>query len=168
MLELPTADEIDALAMTTPSFEVRKYEFERGKERANLKYSPCKGQVVLVIAGEKGLVLSRAAATDRWGLPSGMIGACEDPADAPRRVARDLCGLGLRSLELAGMYDVTWHFSDVSVKRLHLVYAARTDDPVSASSMPGPQVEARFFEDPSEVELESDIVRDAILDCSEK
>lgn len=139
-----------------------------GKEKANLKYAPCKGQVVLVISGEKGLLLYRREGADGWELPSGLIGACEDPITASRRIARELCGLGLRSLELAGMYDVTWHYSDVSIKRLHLIYAARTDDQVCKPGDGGSAIEARFFGDASGIELCSDLVRDAVLDCSEK
>jgi ADP-ribose pyrophosphatase YjhB (NUDIX family) len=145
---------------------VRKYEFEMGKAKADLNYAPCKGQVVLVIAGPRGTMLRRAKGSDRWGLPSGRIGACEDPLSASKRIARECCDLGLRSLELAGMYDVTWHYSDISMKRLHLVYSAKTDDEGPAADKGGG--ETRYFADIPDDKLESDLVRDAISDCREK
>ena len=122
---------------------------------------------MIVIAGEDGLVLFRAKPGGTWGLPSGRIGTCEDPVSAAKRVARESCGLGISSLELAGIYDVIWHYSDVSIKRLHLVYAAQTEDECAPGSSESGHL-ARFFANASEAELESDLVRDAILDCSEK
>jgi len=168
LVELPTADEIDALAITTPTFEVRKYEYDMRKSKADLKYAPCKGQVVVVMIGAKGLVLCKAMGEETWTLPSGRIGACEDPVAAAKRVAREATGLGIRSLELACMYDVTWHFSDVSIKRLHVVYAAQTDEDSNEGAIASGTAEARFFKDLTGVRIANDLVRDAILDCSEK
>jgi ADP-ribose pyrophosphatase YjhB (NUDIX family) len=167
LVELPAADQIDALAITAPTFEVRKYEFDLADRKADLKYPPCKGQVVLVMVGERGLLLSRGKGDERWGLPSGRIGACEDPETAAKRVAKETTGLGVSSVELAGMYDVTWHYSDVSIKRLHIVYAARVEDELTEDRAMGSS-EVRFFTDLSGVDVSDDIVRDAILDCSEK
>ena len=168
LVELPNAGEVDALAITTPSFEVRKYEYDRGKAKADLKYAPCKGQIVLVMIGEKGLLLCRAKGAKQWGLPSDRIGACEDTVAAAKRVAQEITGMKLRSLELAAMYDVTWHFSDISIKRLHIVYAAQVDDSGCEAERAVGSSEVMFFDDLTGVSVESDLVRDAILDCSEK
>jgi ADP-ribose pyrophosphatase YjhB (NUDIX family) len=118
------------------------------------------------VDGPKGTLLCRARAGDKWGLPTGRIGACEEPLGASKRVASECCGIGLRSLELAGMYDVSWHYSDVSVKRLHLVYAAKTEDEEARPDKN--EREVRFFADPPDDSFESDLVRDAIADCKEK
>jgi hypothetical protein len=89
----------------------------------------------------------------------------EDVIQAAKRIAREDLGIGLRSQELAGMYDVTWHYSDVSVKRLHLVYSAITEDPECS---PRTGLEARFFREFRKGDLEGAIVIDALNDCSKK
>ena len=138
LIELPTADEIDALAITTPRFEVRKFEFDLGGQAADLKYSPCKGQMVLVIAGKNGIALTRTSKQDKWHLPSGRISTIEDAVAAAKRIAMEQCGVMVRCLDLAGMYDVVWHYSDITIKRLHLVYSALTDDECcKAQARPG-------------------------------
>jgi ADP-ribose pyrophosphatase YjhB (NUDIX family) len=167
LIELPTADEIDALAMTTPHFEVRKFEFDVKWKKADLNYVPCKGQLVLVIAGDNGIVLTKTKEKG-WELPSGRIGACEEPQKAAKRIAMEECGVGLRSLELAGIYDVVWHYSDVSVKRLHLVYAGFTDDTECVSSSGKGNVQAKFFTDIPETASKDELLMCAIADCSEK
>ncbi|MFY9606239.1 MAG: NUDIX domain-containing protein [Thermoplasmata archaeon] len=167
LIELPTADEIDALAMTTPHFEVREFEFDVKWKKADLNYVPCKGQLVLVIVGDNGIVLTETKEKG-WELPSGRIGACEEPEKAAKRIAREECGVGLRSLELAGIYDVVWHYSDVSVKRLHLVYAGFTDDKECVSSSGKGNVQAKFFTDIPETTAKDELLMYAIADCSEK
>jgi len=164
LYELPVADEIDALALSTPKFEVRSFAYDRRHVEANLNYTPCKGQVVLVISGPKGTVLARDAVTERWTLPSGRIGAAEEPTVAASRVAKDECGVGVRGLELAGIYDVVWHYSDISVKRLHIVYAAVTEDECFDIG-PAMGREARFFREIPESVLKDDLVSAALTDC---
>lgn len=167
LFELPGADEIDGLAMSTPKFEVRSFEYDRKDEEANLNYSPCKGQMVVVVYGRKGIILARDVATEKWTLPSARIGAAEDVVSAAKRVAKDECGVGVRGLELAGMYDVVWHYSDVSVKRLHLVYAATSEDECFEAGPPRGR-EARFFKKIPDSVLEDDLVAAALTDCSNK
>lgn len=166
LLELPVADEIDQLAMSSPRFEVRAFEYDRRKEKANLNYSPCKGQMVLVICGKKGTVLVRDAVTGRWTLPSGRVGAAEEVVAAAKRVAKDECGVGLRGLDLIGMYDVVWHFSDISVKRLHLVYAATTEDDCFEIEPARGREAKPFLEIPERV-LDDDLVAAALRDCTD-
>jgi len=168
LIELPTADEIDSLAITTPRFEVRKLEFEMGEKAADLDYTPCKGQVVLVIRGEKGVVYVRHGGEDTWSLPSGRIGPNEEVVRSAKRVARETCGVGLRSTELAAMYDVIWHFSDISIKRLHIVFAALTDDTECVPGKDSQFSEARFFAEIPEMAKRADIDRFALTDCSTK
>lgn len=167
LFELPAADEIDGLAMSTPRFEVRTFEYDRRDEKANLNYSPCKGHIVVVISGRNGTILVRDAVTGRWTLPSGRVGATEEAVAAAKRVARDECGVGVRGLELAGMYDVVWHYSDISVKRLHLVYAATTEDDCFEVG-PSMGKEARFFLVVPDHALKDGLVAAALLDCSNK
>lgn len=168
LIELPTADEIDSLAITTPRFEVRKFEYELGGKKADLQYAPCKGQIVLVIIGKKGTVLAKRRSTKEWTLPTGRIGAAEDVLQAARRVAKEECGLVLRSLELAGMYDVVWHYAGISVKRLHIVYAAVTDDDECRPESPVECVSPAFHREVPDAALRNEITKSAIADCSGK
>ncbi len=168
LIELPTADEIDALAITTPRFEVRQFDIDMGDRKASLDYAPCKGQVVLVIIGKKGLILARRRGVKDWTLPTGMIGSAEDFVPAAKRVAREECGVMLRSLELAGMYDVVWHYSDISIKRLHIVYAAVTDDEECRPEAPRECSGPGFHREVPEAALKDDITRSALADCSGK
>lgn len=164
LLELPIADEIDCLAMTTPEFEVRKFEYDYRSQKADLRYPPCKGQMILVIRGKDGILLVRTEGSKDWRLPSGRILTYETAQDAVKRVAREECGVGLRSSELAGMYDVVWHYQDVSIKRLHLVYAAVTEDvPVSIKGR-----ECAFRQDLDEGHLGTEVERAALADSIEK
>lgn len=167
LFELPVADEIDSLAVSSPRFEVRAFEYDRPDRKANLNYSPCKGHVVLVICGKKGTILARDPETGRWTLPSGRIGAAEEVTAAAKRVAKDECGVGIRGLDLVGMYDVVWHFSDISVKRLHLVYAALTDDECFGAG-PSRGREAKFFRAVPESVQADELVASALHDCSNK
>ncbi|OGS42060.1 MAG: hypothetical protein A3K67_04980 [Euryarchaeota archaeon RBG_16_62_10] len=167
LVELPTADEIDDLAITTPSFEVRKFEYNFPLEKADLNYPPCKGQVLVVIRGEKGTVLVRSKKPGRWGLPSGRLGIVESPVQASRRVAMEQCGVGLRTLELAGIYDVVLHYSDMSIKRLHVVYLALTDD-VECRPSSAVIAEARFFSDPIEMTAGEEMTESALRDTERK
>jgi len=154
--------------MTTPKFEVRSFSYDRRARKADLNYPPCKGQMVLVIAGREGILLSRKGSRSKWGLPSGRIGAAEEPLKAAKRIAAEQAGVSVRSLELAGMYDIIWHFSDISVKRLHFVYAAITDDERCSTELMDEGVEARFFAEVPENLLKDDIASSALADCSEK
>jgi len=166
LIELPTADEIDALALTTPHIEVRKFDFDM-KGMADLNYVPCKGQLVLVISGKNGVLLTRKKG-GAWSLPSGRIGTIEEPIQAAKRIAKEECGVGLKSVELAGMYDVVWHYSDVSVKRLHLVYAALTDDYECAPGEAASTIQAKFFANIPEASSKNEMLACALIDCSGK
>jgi ADP-ribose pyrophosphatase YjhB (NUDIX family) len=168
LLELPLADEIDKLATTTPHFEVRKFEFDMGKDKADLNYAPCKGEMVLVIVGEKGIALVGNKGSEAWRLPSGRIHTHENAIQAAKRLAKEECGLHLKSLELSGMYDVVWHYADISVKRLHLLYSAVTEDCECGSEGRKGSSEARFFAKVPESVLENELMRSALADCSEK
>jgi ADP-ribose pyrophosphatase YjhB (NUDIX family) len=168
LIELPTADEIDQLAVTTPKFEVRQLSIELGDEEADLNYTPCKGQMVLVIRGKEGIPLVRARKERDWSLPSGRIGPNEDIEKSAKRIARESCGILLRSMELAGMYDVVWHYSNVSIKRLHLVYACLTDDTACAPENTDDVEEARFFKDVPPALRKHRIYGYALTDCSAK
>ena len=128
LIELPVADEIDKLATTYPEFHVRKYEYDMKEGAPDLNRPPCKGQVVLVVNGEKGTAVLRHRSEHAWALPTGSILIYETPEQAAKRVAKAECGLGIKSLVLTAMYDVSWHYPGITVKRLHLVYAAVTDD----------------------------------------
>jgi ADP-ribose pyrophosphatase YjhB (NUDIX family) len=168
LLELPSAGEIDDLATTTPHFEVRKFEFDMGKDKADLNYAPCKGEMILVIVGEKGIALVGDKGSESWRLPSCRIHTHETAIQAAKRVAKEECGLMLRSLELSGMYDVVWHYDDLSVKRLHLLYAAITDDCECCSDGRKGALEARFFTEVPKSVLDDELMRNALADCSEK
>jgi len=147
---------------------VRSFSYDRRARKADLNYPPCKGQMVLVIAGKEGILLSRKGSRSKWGLPNDRIGAVEEPLKAAKRIAAEQAGVSVRGLELAGMYDIIWHFSDISVKRLHLVYAAVTDDEPCSTDSVGEGVEARFFSSMPESLLKDDIASSALADCSEK
>ena len=167
LIELPTADEIDDLAITTPKLEVRKIELDfEGK--ADLNYAPCKGQIILAVRGAEGLALVRQHGDKGWSLPSDRISSHEDIGKSARRVAKEQCGLMLRSIELAGIYDVIWHFTDVSIKRLHFVYAAHTDDGECSPSRHKEVSEARFFREIPEDIKKDKICSYALADCSQK
>ena len=168
LFELPTADEIDSLAITAPNFEVRKFEVSMGSKKADLNYTPCKGQMVLVVMGEKGVVLVKDGPSDEWRLPSGRIAILEDAEAAAKRVAKEECGVTITSLELSGIYDVVWHYSDISIKRLHLVYAGVTEDDCWSETKPGKGREARFFREVPGGALGDEVARAALADCSEK
>lgn len=168
LIELPTADEIDGLAVTTPSFEVRKFDIDLRRRKADLSYAPCKGQVVIVAKSEAGIAFVRRTGERTWTLPSDRIGANEVIVKSAKRVAKEQCGIGLRSVELAGMYDVVWHFLDVSVKRLHIVYAGATDDSECDAEGGADITDARFFKELPPALQERQIVLSAIADCSEK
>ena len=168
LIELPTADEIDSLAITTPHFEVRKFELDLDDRPADLKYTPCKGQMVVVIAGKKGIALTRAGRNQSWSLPSGRISTVEDAPSAAKRIAKEQCGVLVRCLELAAIYDVVWHYSDITIKRLHLVYSALTDDEVCAGQLGSCEAEARFFEELPDDLMEDEVAASAIADCSAK
>ncbi len=160
LVELPTADEIDELAVSTPGLNVRKFEYDAREADADLDYAPCKGQVVLVIRGEAGTALVRRKGEKGWSLPSGTINTFEDIPQAAKRVAAETCGVHLRSTDLAAMYDVVRHYKDVTIKRLHIVYAALTDDECSHG--------AKFHKEvPTSVPLD-ELDRAALDDCSEK
>lgn len=167
LIELPTADEIDALALTTPHIEVRKFDFEMKGMKADLNYVPCKGQLVLVISGKNGVLLTKKKG-GTWSLPSGRIGTSEDPVKAAKRIAKEECGIGLKSVELAGMYDVVWHYSDVSVKRLHLIYAALTDDFECVPKVESGVIQAKFFANILEASSKDEMLACAVSDCSKK
>jgi len=162
LIELPAADEIDDLAITTPKFEVRKFEFNLAHSKANLNYPPCKAHVVIVVKGRNGTALSQAK-DGAWSLPSGRVGAAEEIPHAVKRVATEDFGLMLRSLDLAGIYDVIWHYSDLTIKRLHFVYAAVTDD----EPQPNPKNKVGFFTNAEEM-VEDDISKAALTDSKEK
>ncbi len=168
LFELPTADEIDALAITTPRFEVRKFEFDLKGQVADLKYAPCKGQMVVVIASESGIVLTRAGKQAKWSLPSGRISTIEDATAAAKRIALEQCGIGIRCLDLAAMYDVVWHYSDITIKRLHLVYSALTDERELGSQTSRGGAEARFFSELPDELMDDELAASAISDCSQK
>jgi ADP-ribose pyrophosphatase YjhB (NUDIX family) len=167
LIELPTADEIDALALTTPHIAVRKFDFDLKGMKADLNYVPCKGQLVLVISGKDGVLLTKKKGGD-WSLPSGRIGTNEEPIKAAKRIAKEECGIGLKSVELAGMYDVVWHYSDVSVKRLHLVYAALTDDLECVPNAASGVIQTKFFANILETPSKDEMLACAVSDCSKK
>jgi ADP-ribose pyrophosphatase YjhB (NUDIX family) len=167
LIELPTADEIDALALTTPHIEVRKFDFDMKGTKADLNYFPCKGQLVLVISGKNGVLWTKKNG-EAWSLPSGRIGTSEEPVEAAKRIAKEACGIGLKSVELAGMYDVIWHYSDVSVKRLHLIYAATTDDCECVPGEAGGATQARFFTSIPAASSKDEMLACAVADCSGK
>ncbi len=162
LVELPTADEIDDLALSTPQLSVRKFEYDRKGAKADLDYTPCKGQMMLVIRGGDGTVLVRKKGGKGLSLPSGPIHTYEDIPTAAKRVAKDVCGLGLKSMDLAAMYDVVWHFEGVTIKRLHIVYSAITEDACPAGA------EASFHRDVAPTALHDELDRTALDDCGQK
>lgn len=168
LLELPTADEIDDLACTTPEVRVRKFEYDLRNKKADLDHKPCKGQIVLVIRGTKGTLFVRRKGERAWGLPTDVILTTETAIQSAKRVAGDSWGLGLRSLQLAAMYDVIWHHSDYTVKRLHLVYSCLTDDEESAPGKDSATLEGTFMTGTESVEMKDEISQNALADCSEK
>jgi ADP-ribose pyrophosphatase YjhB (NUDIX family) len=168
LIELPTADEIDEIAITTPRLEVRKIEHDRRESKADLNYAPCKGQVVVVIRGADGIPLVKNRGRRDWSLPSDRIAPNEEIETSAKRVATDQCGLTLRSIELAGIYDVIWHHSDVSIKRLHFVYSAVTDDRSCNPTKGEECLESKFFKVVPDGLQKDEIQRFALTDCSTK
>ena len=168
LIELPTADEIDQLAITSPKFEVRHLSFDMGDKKADLDYTPCKGQVVLVIKGVTGIPLIKGLKEKDWALPSDRIGPNEDIEKSAKRVARETCGVMVRGVELAGMYDVVWNYSNVSIKRLHVVYACLTDDTVCSPEKKGCVAEVKFFKELPAMIAKHGIFGPALADCSAK
>jgi ADP-ribose pyrophosphatase YjhB (NUDIX family) len=168
LIELPTADEIDQLAITSPKFEVRHLSFDMGDKKADLDYTPCKGQVVLVIRSPSGIPLVKTRSEKEWALPSGRINPNEDIVKSPKRVAKEACGVDIRSAELAGVYDVVWHYSNVSIKRLHVVYACLTDDTVCGPGDTEHIDEVRFFMEVPAAVAKHAIFSHAMADCSAK
>jgi ADP-ribose pyrophosphatase YjhB (NUDIX family) len=168
LLELPTADEIDELAITTPELIVRKFEHDISSEVADLNYPPCKGQVVLVAMGQGGTVLVKEKGSTLWSLPTGRISPMEKPADAARRIASSSCGLHLRTLELVGMYDVTRHYSNLTVKRLYVVFRGLTEDTECRYSDDGSTHEADFFGDDVSSMLQTEMDRNALADSMDE
>ncbi len=162
LIELPAADEIDDLAITTPKLEVRKFEFDLAHEKADLKYPPCKAQAVIAAKRSRGIALSETG-DGNWTLPSGRVGAAEEIPPAVKRIAKEDFGLMLRSIELAGIYDVIWHYSDMTIKRLHFAYAAVTDEEPD----PNRGRKVRFFDAPERI-VTDDISKAALADCSQK
>jgi ADP-ribose pyrophosphatase YjhB (NUDIX family) len=147
---------------------VRKLEFDRTDAKADLNYAPCKGQIVLVVRGENGISLVKRGEGHGWSLPSDRIGPAEDVWKSAKRVAKDQCGVMIRSAELAGIYDVVWHYRDVSIKRLHFVYAAMTDDLKCAPSKDKGVSEAKFFKEIPHGVQDDEIQRLALADSSTK
>jgi len=167
LLELPTADEIDDLAVSSPSFEVRKFDIDLRRRKADLAYAPCKGHVIVVAKSEAGIAFVRRRRERAWSLPSDRIGVNEVIGKSPRRVAREQCGIGLRIVELAGIYDVVLHFLDISVKRLHVVYAGIAEE--SECEVSGGDIsEARFFAETPSPLHDRQIVLSAIADAGQK
>ena len=167
LIELPTADEIDDLAVSTPKLSVRKFEYDRKGVRADLDYTPCKGQMMLVIRGEKGTALVKRKGEKGWSLPSGTINTYEDIPTAAKRVAKDVCGISVKSMDLAAMYDVVWHFEGVTIKRLHIVYSVITDDECSPREKTA-RTEASFHKDVPPSMLHDELDRTALDDCSQR
>jgi len=168
LIELPTADEIDQLAVTSPKFEIRQMEFDMGGKEADLDYTPCKGQVILVARGEQGIPLVRKPSGKDWSLPTDRIGPNENIEKSARRVAREQCGIMLRSIELAAIYDVVWHFSNISIKRLHVVYAGTTDDTECKPEKSSVVREVRFFMQIPVALQKHQVHGHALTDCSGK
>ncbi len=168
LIELPTADEIDQLAITSPKFEVRHLSFDMGDQKANLDYTPCKGQVVLVIKGSSGIPLVKAPKERDWALPSDRIGPNEDIEKSAKRVARETCGVMIRGVELAGLYDVVWDYANVSVKRLHVVYSCLTDDTACSPEKKDCVDEVKFFMELPAAIGKHGIYGLALTDCREK
>lgn len=167
LIELPVAEEIDGLATNYPEFQVRKFDYEIKEGGPDLNRAPCKGQIVLVVRSEKGTVVLRQKGGKAWSLPSGSVLMYETPEQAAKRVAKEECGLGIRTMVLTGMYDVSWHYPDITVKRLHLVYAAVTDD-FEFSAPAEKYSEAAFMPEVAASSLGSDIDRHALGDSIEK
>jgi len=165
LFELPTSDEIDALAVTSPHIEVRKIEIDISSEKADLNYAPCKAQVVLVTRGPNGTALARTAPSVPWRLPSGRVASNEDVQKAVRRISGEF-GISVKSMELSGIYDVVWHYADISIKRLHLAYEVLTDDEEPGPSRAGTEV--RFFRELPVEALADEVSKAAIADCTQK
>lgn len=163
LLELPGADEIDELARSTPELNVRKFEYDMKGANADLDYTPCKGRIIIVVMGEKGTVLIEPESSGKWSLPSGFINTYEKIEESVTRVAKETCGVTLRSRQLIAMFDVIRHFKGVTIKRLYIVYSAITDD----SDLGGSE-RARFMTDiPDDLELD-EMDRAAIENCEGK
>ena len=134
LLELPTADEIDDLAARAPNLTVRRYEFDLVDQKIDLDYTPCKGEAVVVVVKDGGVLLMKTKGTTLWTLPCGRINMHETPEVAATRIVKERCGLAIRSVELKALYDVTRHYQNVSIKRLFIVYSCRTEGDPDASA----------------------------------
>jgi ADP-ribose pyrophosphatase YjhB (NUDIX family) len=116
------------MASDRPALIVRRYDFDLKDQRIDLNYTPCKGEVLIVTEGVRGVALLKTTGGVMWTLPSGRIDVNEAPETAARRVAVNKCGIRLGDVDLKALYDVTRHYENVSVKRLFVVYLAKVDD----------------------------------------
>lgn len=167
LLELPTADEIDELATDRPSLIVRRFEFDLRSRAIDLDYTPCKGEALFVTECLKGVALVKRDSAAIWSVPSGRIDVNESPEDTARRVALERCGIRLGKLDLRALYDVTRHYSNISVKRLFVVYRASVEDFCSGSHS-DTHTTCRFHSADLDSIVCEDIDSQAIADCLEK
>ncbi len=166
-MELPTADEIDELASDRPALLVRRFDLDLRDRRMDLNYAPCKGEVLFVTEGVRGVALVKMKGAVIWTLPSGRIEANDAPEATARRIAKERCGIRLGELDLRALYDVTRHYENVSVKRLLVVYRAKVEDYPSGAHEDGHPQCVFHSADLEELVFEG-IDSQAIADCLEK
>jgi ADP-ribose pyrophosphatase YjhB (NUDIX family) len=116
------------MASDRPALIVRRFDFDLKDRRIDLNYTPCKGEVVIVTEGVRGVAFLKVQGAAIWTLPSGRIDVNEAPETTARRIAMDRCGIRLGEVDLRALYDVTRHYENVSVKRLFVVYLAKVED----------------------------------------
>jgi ADP-ribose pyrophosphatase YjhB (NUDIX family) len=167
LLELPTADEIDEMASDRPALLVRRFDFDLKDRRMDLDYTPCKGEVLFVTTGARGVALVRTEGAVIWTLPSGRVCVNEAPEATARRIANERCGIRLGEMELMALYDVTRHYENVSIKRLLVVYRAKVEDYHSGTDEDG-RPRCVFHSADLEGLVCEEIDSQAIADCLEK
>lgn len=167
LLELPTADEIDEMASDRPALLVRRFDFDLKDRRIDLNYTPCKGEVLFVTEGVRGVALVRTEGAVIWTLPSGRICVNEAPEAAAKRIAKEICGIRLGEMDLMALYDVTRHYENVSIKRLLVVYRAKVEDYHSGTDEDG-RTRCAFHSTDLEELVCEEIDSRAIADCLER
>ncbi|UCE80979.1 MAG: NUDIX hydrolase [Methanobacteriota archaeon] len=143
---------------------MRRYEFDLIDHELDLDYTPCKGEVVVVFRKGDGVVLMKAKGATRWTLPCARIDMGETAEMAALRVAEGLFGAVVQEAEPRALYDVTRHYSNVSVKRLFIVYSCRTDMELVSKVKDQDSECSLHFGDLDELSLE-ELDSQALADC---
>ena len=99
------------------------------------------GSIVVIERADGAMLLIRQSYRNGWGLPGGLLGKGESPADAARREVGEEVGL---TIELAGPAKLVM---DIAPRRMDFVFRATVvGDPPETVSPTSPElVDAQWF-----------------------